>query len=562
MLEIRIGSVGAIERILGLFERWLNRAGKSVSTKLIVGIICLLALLALSAAASEPKTVNYNNPVIPGDYPDPSIIRVGHDYWAAATSGGWEPAFPLLHSRDLVNWQAVGAVFQTRPSWAGGDFWAPEISEYKGKFFVYYTARKVRGPLCVAVAVADAPRGPYVDQGPLVCQDAGSIDAFAAVDENGERYLIWKEDGNSRDLPTPIWAQHLSKDGTHLLGEKTELIRNDKPWEGKVVEGPFILRRGGYFYLFYSGAGCCGLQCDYALGVARSKKLLGPWEKNPLNPIVASNEKWKCPGHGSIVTDPSGRNFFLFHSYESGSSFFRGRQGVLQEVTWNDDGWPSMNCGRGVSVAATSPFGKPQTSFKQVLDEFKGHQLAAEWQWPAGHKPLIQTATRDGSGLILGASDTESSGPFDAILTRRVQSANYVASTAVRVQSDRQARSGLLVFGTRRSAVGVAVSADGIVLCDTRRGASSDLRLVKRKWNVVHIRVISTGDLFKFEISPDSKSWETLGEASGLFEAPWDGSVRLALFAGGARNAKAEFQFFGLSQDVTSSLPTKGSGQH
>src|SRR5205807_1114902 len=105
-----------------------------------------------------------------------------------------------------------------------------------------------------------------------------------------------------------------------------ELIRNDVPWEGAVVEGPFVLRRREWFYLFYSGSGCCGRGCAYALGVARSHALHGPWEKNPANPILSGNEHWKCPGHGSIVTDERGRYFLLYHAYDARTFVYTGRE--------------------------------------------------------------------------------------------------------------------------------------------------------------------------------------------------------------------------------------------
>src|SRR3954452_19148652 len=86
--------------------------------------------------------VQYENPVIAGDYPDPSVIRVGKEYWATATSSEWGPQFPLLHSTDLVNWELVGNVFPHRPPWAVANFWAPEISAYNGRYFIYYVGRK------------------------------------------------------------------------------------------------------------------------------------------------------------------------------------------------------------------------------------------------------------------------------------------------------------------------------------------------------------------------------------------------------------------------------------
>src|ERR1039458_3763519 len=137
--------------------------------------------------------------------------------------------------------------FSAPAALGGGNFWAPEISEFKGRYAVYFVGRKRDGQLTVAVATADQPGGPYLDRGPLVSQADGSIDPAPAMDENGVRYLIWKEDGNSRGQPTPIWAQPLNDDGTKLMGEPRELIRNDVAWEGGVVEGPFILRHNGWF---------------------------------------------------------------------------------------------------------------------------------------------------------------------------------------------------------------------------------------------------------------------------------------------------------------------------
>ena len=88
----------------------------------------LLALLSLVAVLPARAEVFYTNPVMAGDYPDPSIIRVGKDYWATATSSEWGPQFPLLHSKDLVNWDVVGSIFTNRPAWAVANFWAPEIT--------------------------------------------------------------------------------------------------------------------------------------------------------------------------------------------------------------------------------------------------------------------------------------------------------------------------------------------------------------------------------------------------------------------------------------------------
>lgn len=186
------------------------------------------------------------NPVLPGDRPDPTVIEINGEYWAAATSNEWSPLFPIFKSKDLVNWELVNYVFPDgAPDWALNNFWAPELSydEKQGKVYLYYTARDKRTKrLSCAAAVADSPMGRFKDLGPLVAQEPGSIDAFAARDEKGKLYLIWKEDGNSMGLPTNIWAQEMTEDRTRLIGEMTSLFCNDTPWEEGLVEGVCVLK--------------------------------------------------------------------------------------------------------------------------------------------------------------------------------------------------------------------------------------------------------------------------------------------------------------------------------
>ncbi|MDQ3917648.1 MAG: family 43 glycosylhydrolase, partial [Acidobacteriota bacterium] len=185
--------VRRMERSGGM--RRAERSGGRPSPRVVAALALLLAASALvvasAATAFAQRRATYSNPVEAGDFPDPSVTRVGADFYASATTSEWGPEFPILHSRDLVNWEVIGAVFQRRPAWATGSFWAPEISQYRGRFFVYYVGRKTGGPLCVAVATAARPQGPYADHGPLVCQEVGSIDPFPVTDEQGRRFLLW-----------------------------------------------------------------------------------------------------------------------------------------------------------------------------------------------------------------------------------------------------------------------------------------------------------------------------------------------------------------------------------
>jgi xylan 1,4-beta-xylosidase len=508
----------------------------------------------LDQTETASKAPSYSNPVLPGDFPDPSIIRAGRDYWATATTSQWAPIFPLLHSTDLVNWELRGAVFQTAPSWSAGSYWAPEISADGGRFFVYYTARKKGGPLCVAVADAGRPQGPYTDRGPLVCQDAGSIDAAPVRDENGRRYLVWKEDGNSRKLPTPLWAQPLSDDGLKLIGEKREILRNETSWEAHLVEGPYLLRRGDWFYMFYSADACCGRRCNYKLGVARARKLLGPWERYIGNPILAGNEQWKCPGHGSVVQDQGGRTFLLYHAYETSTFEFVGRQALLDEVTWNAEGWPAINGGKGPSSTAPSPSTAAQRRTPGVIeDDFNKAVIDPGWQWPWDQTSAPSIDAGRGGWLRVTSRSAAM-----AIAARATRAASYTATTVVDVASiGSGARAGLAAFGNRDNVLAVtverqegttSVGALTVVVWQTQKGERRTLATVPAgPAQQLHLRLFAKDRTrFEFAISTDGRNWQAVGGGDGEYLPPWDLAVRVALLVIGQPGSSARFGTFRL----------------
>lgn len=471
----------------------------------------LLSLALCAAASAQPA---YRNPVVFGDYPDPSIIRVGDEYWATATSSSWAPEFPILSSRDLVNWHVRGAVFKERPDWAVRNFWAPEIVEYHGRYYVYYVAQKRNGPLSVAVASADQPQGPYVDHGPLISQPDGSIDAAPAVDVDGKRYLVWKEDGNSVRKPTPIWVQELAEDGFHLLGQPHEILRNTEPWEGPLIEAPYVQRHGDYLYLFYSGNACCGKDCLYAVGVARAKSLLGPWEKCPANPILTSNTEFKCPGHGSLVTRPDGRTFFFYHAMTRRGGHFVGRQAMLDEVVWGADGWPSINSGRGPSLhgplAVRQPH--PEASYAET---FRGSLLPG-WEWPQGQQ---QAFSLDARGLHLHSGQ---------VLGRRTVSGDYVAVAALQPGAG---RAGLAAYGSPRDSVGLSAGRESLELWSVRNGKKQVVWRSKSPSGPIELKLRTRqGTRYQFSFREPGGAWNSAGpEVHRGDLPPWDLGIRVAL---------------------------------
>jgi GH43 family beta-xylosidase len=286
----------------------------------------------------------YRNPVIAEGCPDPGVLRDGNTWVLTCTSGNAAAAFPLYTSSDLVTWTRVGNIFPSgkRPAWAVSDFWAPEIHKVGSGYVAYFTARGSDGKLSIGAASAPSALGPFTDLGAPLVHDSqmGLIDATEFADAAGAPYLVWKEDGNAVGKPTPIYGQPLAANGLALTGSRTTLITNDRPWEGAVVEGPWVIAHGGTWYLFYSGNSYADGR--YALGVARAASPLGPYEKLP-DPIVVTNGTWVGPGHGSVVEAPSGETVLLYHAWAAGHVNGPGdsRLVLLDPVTWSN-GWPRL----------------------------------------------------------------------------------------------------------------------------------------------------------------------------------------------------------------------------
>jgi beta-xylosidase len=320
---------------------------------LAVAAVAAAVLVYVASAGSAAGGV-YRNPVLPGSAADPSVVRVGGAYWATSTASAAAPLFPLYRSTDLVRWERQGNLLAAVPRWSTGEaLWAPEIIPVGDRFNAYYSARSRSGRLCVAAATsATGVQGPYADAGTLVCQGAGSIDPTVVTTAPGVRDLVWKEDGNSRGEPTTIWGRRLTDDGLRLRGRAVVILRSRRSgWERGIIEGPSVIRRGGWLYLFYSGGYCCGPKCRYAMGVARSRSLLGPWQRSARNPILRGNRAWRCPGHGTVVQTAPGAFKLLYHAYERADRD-RDREGLLDSVTWDRRGWPAVNRGRGPSTSA------------------------------------------------------------------------------------------------------------------------------------------------------------------------------------------------------------------
>ncbi|WP_229755055.1 family 43 glycosylhydrolase [Hymenobacter cavernae] len=495
------------------------------------------AVVSVAPPVSAKPRTTYANVVLPGDFPDPTITKIGDTYWASATSAEWGPVFPLFKSTNLVDWELVSHVFMDKPEWAEASFWAPEISHEDGKTYICYTARKKGGPLCVAIASADDPAGPYVDHGPLVGQRRGSIDGFPLRDENGVLYLVWKEDGNAYGKPTPIWAQRMNEQRTKLIGKKHELFRNDAPWEGNLVEGSAFVEHGGYFYMFYAGNGCCGSGCTYATGVARAQSLLGPWEKCPQNPILKKNKTWSCPGHGTVA-EYEGRWFLLHHAYHASSHEFVGRQGILSEFTWNEEGWPEFE--------GNSPQAAPlhNVGMMNLTDHFAGNQLAGTWHWPIGKRPVVGVS--DGQ-LLLNACPEQ----LGSLVAQRTYAATYKATTSLNAAAlPAGTFAGLTAVGDPDNALALMAGDGKLQLWYVKKGKTQCLTEVSVELSRnLGLRVEAWGgQRYRFSYSTNGVTWEAMPmdtfAVNGTYLPPWDRGIRVGLLAQGPEDITVAFDSF------------------
>jgi beta-xylosidase len=273
--------------------------------------------------------------VYDGNFADPQIIAVGNEYYAFATNG------PLgnvqtLTSHDLVSWEVVGDALPSLPGWTvPGRVWAPEVAVHAADRYVMYYTSRAADRQAVGVAVASTPTGPYVDKSmnPLISQvdEGGSIDASPFQDSTGRRWLYWKNDGNAIGVDTWIYVSELSADGLTLTGPMHRMIKQDLPWEGNLVEAPYMVERNGKFHLFYSGNAFD--QATYAVGHALCESPIGPCVKTG-DPILSSSSDASGPGHNMVLGD-----WFVYHAWDPAQvgTDPKGRTMWLSRLTWEGD---------------------------------------------------------------------------------------------------------------------------------------------------------------------------------------------------------------------------------
>ena len=310
--------------------------------------------------ASAATAITYQNPVWPEYFADPFVLRTRNAYYAYGT--GAEPleddgrAFPVLRSEDLVHWEYLGGA--VRPLTGATAYWAPEVAEKGGSYYLYYSAAfggsdESHG---LRVAVADAPMGPFTDLEKLLLPDQGfTIDPHPFRDpKTGKWYLYFATDYTA-DEPhgTGLGVVSLNDDMTSVSGTPQTVIRASQEWhiyerdrnykgqtwrKWHTVEGPFVLHNDNRYWCLYSGGRWSG--SDYGVGVAVAEHPLGPWrdESAAHGPIVlkGTSDEVVGPGHNSVTISPDGRSqIFVYHAWNPERS---KRRMCIDPLVWTPQG--------------------------------------------------------------------------------------------------------------------------------------------------------------------------------------------------------------------------------
>jgi arabinan endo-1,5-alpha-L-arabinosidase len=294
------------------------------------------------APTYTPTPATFTNPVLDQDFPDPDVLAVDDVYYAYATNSDGIN-IQVARSTDLVHWNVLEDALPDLPDWAVQDFgsvWAPEVfTPSEGEYVMYFTARYAIGSdgvQCIGVATSDDPDGPFLPSNaePFICQtdQGGSIDPSMFVDDDGQRYVLWKNDGNCCGYEVWLYIQRVSDDGLTLEGEPRRLLSVDQRWEGILIEAPTLWKQDGNYYLFYSANAFNDRR--YAAGYAVAENIFGPYVKAE-EPLLATDLAAGIvgPGGQDVVIGPHRETWILFHGWSPEGY----RLLYLAPLDWQDD---------------------------------------------------------------------------------------------------------------------------------------------------------------------------------------------------------------------------------
>jgi xylan 1,4-beta-xylosidase len=482
---------------------------------------------------------SYQNPILAGFYPDPSVVRVRDDFYLVNSSFAYAPGIPIFHSRDLVHWRPLGHVLD-RPSQL--DFhglgvsrgvFAPAISYHSGTYYVVNTLVDAGGNFYVT---ATDPAGPWSD--PVWLRDVDGIDPSFFFDEDGRAYLV----NNGPPIGAPlydghraIWIQEFDAATGNLVGPRSIIVNGGVDIAKKPVwiEGPHLFRRGDWYYLICAEG---GTSAGHSEVVFRSRSPFGPyvpWERNPIltqrDLPEPRADAVSSTGHADFVEAPDGAWWAVFlgcRPYED-DLYNTGRETFLLPVTWVDD-WPLILAPKtpvplrpaAPKLAAGDASAPPLTGNFTSRDDFDGPALDPAWNVLRGlAEPVWDLRTRPGMLRLSPRPETLSGKATPAFLGRRQQHTAFDAALRLEVPKAAGVSAGIAAFqnethylflGVRRTSGGIEVSLEradgGPPMTVAQQALAPDAAGLS-------LKITGDGARYSFSYDTGGHGWKSLAES-------------------------------------------------
>lgn len=478
---------------------------------------------------------NYQNPILYADYSDPDVCRVGDDYYMTASSFNCVPGLPILHSKDMVNWQLIGhAIDRLKPDdlfsspQHGNGVWAPSIRHHKGEFYIYYGDPDYG----IYMLKAKDPAGKWSDP-VLVKAGKGLIDSTPLWDENGKAYLVYAYAGSRAGIKSVLNIAEMNEEGTKAITPGR--IIYDGHVDDPTIEGPKFHKKDGYYYIFAPAGGVAtGWQT-----VLRSKNVYGPYERKVV--MAQGKTAINGPHQGAWVDTPQGEHWF-YHFQDVGAM---GRIVHLQPMTWKND-WPVIGadkdndgCGEPVKT-----YRKPKAGGSHPIitpaesDSFEADVLGLQWQWHANPMDWWYFADAGSKKLHLYSVPVSENyiNLWDVpnLLLQKFPSNEFTATVKLTFQPSaaiKGERTGLVIMGMDYGLLSLEKTDKGFVLSQNEcinadKGSKESVNgSVTLSEAALYLRVKVTPDAkCLFSYSTDGTTYAVLGKPFQAREGKWIGA--------------------------------------
>jgi len=519
---------------------------KNITTKFCI-ILLFGFLIVFKLTGTDISNDNYRfySPVIPGYNADPSSCRVGSDYYTITSTSEYFPGIPVYHSRDLVSWKMIGHVL-SRPSQltldsvecARGVF-APTIRYHRGTFYVICTLTGVAkgNPSGNFIVTSKNPAGPWSE--PVWLPDVPGIDPSLFFDDDGKVYIHGNFTPSTRlfDKHRDIWQAELDM-ATNRLVSKPETILNTSDFHNRELidrgvqnglnnfEAPHIYKKDNWYYLVIAHGGTFH---NHAISIFRSRQIQGPYENNPLNPILTHrNLSLEAPitstGHADFIETPDGKWWMVYLARRpyGGDIHILGRETFLASINWKD-GWPIVNphgnTGKfNLESTNSTDSDHPDKHIVTIRDEFSDSQLAPDWTFlRTPHEPWWSLISNKGYLTMQLRSEKVSEIQNPSFIGRRLQTENaYFCAKMEYKPVTHNEEAGLVVIRDRKNYLKFTVSLEKekrVVKVHKRSlPNATDLQLaaLEDSEDKLLLRIDSKGVLFSFSVSSDGTEWHNV----------------------------------------------------